>query len=550
MAWLAAVSPGGLGRVIASRRRIASTAALCAIACAGCDVLLGIGPLDAGPLDAEVADAELVDAERLDAGPVEGSVDAPTVDGSAPPRGDASPNADADATITNDGAADATLCESCVPTDGASAIPEAAPAYDGPLPPPGWIADAGGLYHAAGNAQQLHAVYAANDGRVWYFYVDDDETTIKTVASANLSTWVPTGDAIPLGVASVGHEGNNFSVGYANLAGTDVVHIIVTNPGVAVMHVRTTIAGGHLTPPTITTVVQHAQSCGMDGPFALVTVTGEVVDVTGAALNGTSLCDMDIFQAAANDDGGASFSPSFPMENGYYMARPGGADSHMLVALGSGDLLGAYANGASAPPQNGNYGTVSWARRAGGQWQGTASAPAIFGGPVEAGAGSPGQGGNDWSLCALGDGNIHALRHLIEVDAGNYANDFEQAVYGDGGAWDGETPPYPTESLLNHGLVLVSDTHHDHGMLAAVVGTDYVTVNVSKWDPSTGTWSGWQRATAEAARAKEFLSGTGCASEKPMIFWVEPIYQSASASDVYIIHGLDVSRFLAPDGGN
>jgi hypothetical protein len=540
MAWLGAVSPGGLRRVIASRGFIAGAAALVATACAGCGILLGIEPLDAGPLD-----AGSLEAGSLEAGPFDGTVDGGTVEGAAA-QGDAAP--DADATMQDD-AAD---CGSCTPSDATIGIPEVGPAYDGPLPAPGWIADAGALYHAAGFSQQLHAIYAANDGRVWYFYVGDDQTQIKTVASADLINWAPTNDAISLGVASVGSEGNNFSVGYANIGGKDVVHIVVTDPGVSVVHVRTTIDGGHLTQPSVTTVVQSAQSCTMDSPFTLVTSAGEIFDVTGAALTGTSTCGMDIFQAAATDDGGMSWKPSFPTENGHYRTHPAGADSHELVLLGAGDVLGAYANGAAAPPQDSIYGSVSWARTSGGQWQGTALAPAIFGELDEAGVGSPPQGGNDWSLCALSDGNVHAVRHIIDADAAAYAkaNEFQQAVYGDGGTWQSESPPSASECGVNEGLVLVSDKHYDHGMLAAVVGTDTLTVNVSRWDPVLGTWSPWQRATEEAMHSKQFLSGTGCASERPMIFWVEPIYQSTTASVVSIIHGLDVSRFLAPDGGN
>jgi hypothetical protein len=531
MTWRAAVSPGGVRRVIAARSFIASAGALIVTAFAGCGDLLGIHALDAGPLDDSPA-----------AGPVEGGV----------ASGDAA--SDADATIPGDAApdADATMpadapCTSCMPGDARTGIPEVGPAYTGPLPRPVTIADAGALYRAVGNAQQLHAIYAENDQRVWYFYVDTDETQVKTVVSADLSNWTPTGDVISLGVASLSQEGLNFSVGYANLAGTDVVDIIATHPADSVVHVRTTIARSHLVTPTAAmTVAQSSHNCPMDGPFTLVTSAGVTVDVTGEAV---SNCGMDIFQADTIDDGGASWSPSFPMENGYYVSRGNGAISHQLVALGSGDILGAYPTGNSPLGPNGTYGTVSWARTSGGLWPGLPSAPAIFVELDEAGVGHPGQGGNDWSLCALGDGNVHALRHVIEADASTIANEFEQAVYGDGGTWQRETPPLPTESGVNFGVVLVSDKHPDHGMLAAVAGTN--TVMVSRWDPGSGLWSAWQLATDEILHNNEYVAGTGCASAKPMIFWVEGLYEGPDASSLgWIIHGLDVSMFLAPDGGH
>jgi hypothetical protein len=520
MTWCAAVSPGGLRRVITARTFIASVGALAVTAFVGCGNILGIHALDAGPLDDSSA-----------AGPVDGGAALGEV------------ASDADATKPADAP-----CASCTPGDDANGNPEVVPPYTGPLPTPVSIADAGTISYATGNAQQLHAIYAENDQRVWYFYVDNDETQIKILVSADLSNWVPTGDTISFGMAKLGF-GSSFSVGYANLAGTDVVDIVATEPAGAVVHVRTTIASGHLTMPTLTAVVQTSRNCSNDNPFTLVTSAGVTVDATGEAT-----CGMDIFQADTIDDGGPSWSPSFPMENGYYLLRGNGANSHQLVALGSGDILGAYPTDNSPLGPNGTYGTVSWARTSAGLWQGVHSAPAIFGALDEAGVGSPGQGGNDWSLCALGDGTVHALRHLIEADATGNANEFEHAVYGDGGTWQRETPPPPTQSGVNNGLVLMSDKHPDHGMLAAVPGTSHntpTTVMVSRWDSASGLWSAWQLATDELVHEKAFLAGTGCASAKPMIFWLEPLYMGPDASgDTQIIHGLDVSMFLAPDGGN
>ena len=53
------------------------------------------------------------------------------------------------------------------------------------------ILDAGAIQSEPGESQQRHLVFAVNDGRYWLFYIDTDTRSLKTLASADLSTWTP-----------------------------------------------------------------------------------------------------------------------------------------------------------------------------------------------------------------------------------------------------------------------------------------------------------------------------------------------------------------------
>jgi hypothetical protein len=46
---------------------------------------------------------------------------------------------------------------------------------------------------ATGFGYQLHLVFAQNDGRYWFFYVDDNASVIETLASTDLVTWTSGG---------------------------------------------------------------------------------------------------------------------------------------------------------------------------------------------------------------------------------------------------------------------------------------------------------------------------------------------------------------------
>ncbi len=140
-----------------------------------------------------------------------------------------------------DGSTDGTV----PPADGSSPL-DATPPVDGnPAPPhdggvdaqspsdaeapPASLVSTGTKVFSTGFGYQLHLVFAENDGRFWLFYVDDTTTAIKALASPDLvATWT-SGGSVALATGYVLADGNDFSVAYANLGGTDVVHIVANS---------------------------------------------------------------------------------------------------------------------------------------------------------------------------------------------------------------------------------------------------------------------------------------------------------------------------------
>jgi hypothetical protein len=491
--------------------RLALGTAWLAAGCVACSTLLGIDTLDAGPVSGD----------------------------SAPPS-DA--NGLPDATVADGGAETGPHPEGAAEASGGSdagdsgAMPDQLAAADGsfataPLIP--WsITTAGAVVYATGNAQQNHLVVAANDARAWYFYIDDDTTTIKARVSGDYTTWSD-GGALSLGSGTNAGLGSNFSVAYDDLGGTDIVHVVVSElmASPTTVHLRATITGardaGQLALTSTATEVTNGTPCAVDGPATVIGSDGHVFDATGFPNNHGTNCDLNVYQSNLVDTAAGPWNATFT-QTGYYVVSPGETSAHQLIPFAAnGQVGGAYANG-----EGDVYAQVSWARTLAGSpdvWPNVA-AQDIF--PPEAGAAGSGEGYDDWALCRFGDTDVHALRHVS--NSALDVSTFEHAGY-DGTQWAPLAAPADVSSPFNGGLVLVSDTTPAHGMLLFVLGADRTTIYAAKWDPAAGSWLEWR--AFPGATTKAYLAGSGCGSAHPMLFWSE-------AGSPQIIAGADVSGFL------
>ena len=136
------------------QRGLVATALLASV-CGACGTILGIEPLDAGPL---IEDSGSQDSTMGADSP---GADSSSTDGTAAdaPRGDGGTDASDGASFT-DAADAAALTDASFNTAPLSGVTIATT----------------GVQYATGNAQQVHAVYAKHDQRVWYFYIDSDQT--------------------------------------------------------------------------------------------------------------------------------------------------------------------------------------------------------------------------------------------------------------------------------------------------------------------------------------------------------------------------------------
>jgi hypothetical protein len=428
--------------------------------------------------------------------------------------------------------ADATAGDSTTNADAGSDAPGAS---DGSLSPVA-VADVGSKVYSTGYGEQLHVVYAQNDKRYWFFYVDDT-SLIKTRATTDFVSFTD-GATIPLGVA----DGNNFSVAYADLGGTDVIHIVVnassaTEPTSQTMHVRATISGGNLvttTYPLPDTADNSAASgggstCPSGAPSTTILSDGHVYDVTawtGHPNKGTA-CDTNMY--LANVDTGATWTPAFA-HDGYYVSVSAYTFSHEIISLQAGGALAVWPDVDTGNAVT-SFASFGWALSS------------SF--PLDAGAiGTNGtvpdtsaelfaangttMSSDDWALCRLTDADIHLVRHV----GSSSVNAFEEVRYN-GANWQTASPAASVHSLSNTGVALLSDADPSHGMLLVTIGVDNA-LNFSKWT-SNGGWTAL--ANFPGSTQRQSLAGSGCGSAHPRVFWTE-------GTGPYTIMSADLSRLL------
>jgi hypothetical protein len=519
--------------------RLGIAAALLTVACAACSTILGIGDLDAGePRDGASDGQGPSDSTTADGTTEGGGNDAPDTsdaDASAGPdrSGDTSAgdSSTVDASGGNDASDSGELPDTfIVPYDGGFA--------DAPLNPSPIVA-VGNVMTPTGNAQQNHLVVASNEGRGWYFYIDDDSTKIKARVSSDFVNWSD-GGALSLGTGTNSGLGNDFSVAYANLATTDVVHlivseIVVSTGAASAIHLRTTIAGppgaGQLAVPQSIVEINPGEACSIDGPSTVVGTDGKVFDATGLSLAHPTQCDQDIYQSSVSDDGGTGTWSATFSQTGYFVVSPGLTGAHQLIAFAApGAIGGAFANGSHFEQP---YTGVSWSKTAGTDlWDA---------GPVDvfpnndAGVVTASEGLDDWSLCRIGDTEVHAVRHLTDSSFST-ATSFQHAIYN-GGTWVQQVnAPAGMTSMLNTGTVLVSNSTLG-AVLAMVIGSDN-SINAAQW--ANGSWSAW-RVVLPAGPLRTALAGSGCGSVHPMVFWTEGQPEAGSGQTII---GADVSGFF------
>ena len=183
---------------------------------------------------------------------------------------------------------------------------------------PPYIASAGHVSTATGAAQQTHVFWAVSSKRWWLFTIDDDATHLKTRSSPDFVTWT---DGASLALAHpTGGEGRNFTVAYANIATSDVVHVsfshAISDAGPCVhSHTRGMINGSSITFDAPADVSQVSSApLGVDGPAAIVSSNGTVWDSTGFVVSqgagDAGYGNQDVFRSTSSDNG-VSWSGGF-----------------------------------------------------------------------------------------------------------------------------------------------------------------------------------------------------------------------------------------------
>lgn len=424
-----------------------------------------------------------------------------------------------------------------------------------------------------GLATQNHLVFAENDCRYWYFWVDDPGTQLFTATSTDLVSWTPA-TPIPLqGLATTdplaGGIGANFSVAYAKVGPVDTFHVVISQPTSDAQSgtdtgypwdVRFVLVNG--APATITTSqivpsgfgVKGGQCANTDGPSIAIGPANHVYISSGwyYELGRGTRCDNSIYvsepaedtTATANTWGnGAKFD-----WRGYWTGTPEGTSSHLLLPIAN---INAVYSAYPEPAVNGMtfyfsnaailHDPLNWSGTYGdGKVQppftGTAANQLFQNGLPS--------GGNDWNVCISSALAGHALRRT-------HSGAFEAQTQV-GTTWQAETqapgPLAVTDSLYDNevgdGIVMMSDLDPTHPMLAFAIGspgnlyyTKYTGSAINsadkKWQPQ---WTAVTLQNGNPVTNATFLAGSGCSSSRPTLFWSD-----LPGANSPVIHSLDVS---------
>jgi hypothetical protein len=437
----------------------------------------------------------------------------------------------------------------------ASSDGSAIEASGGGPPAPVLVGSSGAKSFATGYGYQLHTIFAKHDGEYWFFYVDDTPEVIQTMVSRDLAHW-ESGGTIALAPGYSVADGYGFSVAYADLGGTDVVHIVansVTSPDSAeaytTFHIRATIHAGKITssdpfPLPDTAAVDHpgwtgGSTCPEAGPATIVQANGYVWDVTAWTGHLLSTCDTNIYLSPAPDTG-TTWSAAPFNHDGYFDSVPSYNWSHTLIDIPDANLILALWTDEDQTSWK-EFDSIDWAFSSsfdGGG--GPNSTPVLPDASAELFAGTMAHASyDDWTACRIADGSIHVVRHVTDPSSENTAVAlFEEETLPVGATWQATAfPPMTLTSYSNTGVVLLSDANPADGLLMGVIGTDNA-VNIFK--RTVGGWSASPVAVIPGSVARHSLAGSGCLSAHPVVFWTE------GAQAPFTVMSMDVSYLLGP----
>ena len=356
---------------------------------------------------------------------------------------------------------------------------------------------------ATGLAQQAHLIYVANAQRWWLFYWGGGgpAANIDTLWSSDFVKWTASNTLqLPFNHAAVA-SGGDFSVAYANIGGSDVVHLnvgLVPSPGQYWhYHARATIAG-----PTITfgapQDVSAVGSMGIDPDGCAVAIDsrGVVWDASGWApwMNITSSTGDEEVWASANIDTGTAWTPGFGLRMDVaYSMNPIHARALVPVA---GHLLAMWDDGA-APPEAKNLDYALY-----DEVSSTWSSPIpVFADPAP-------QGYDDWGVAAVSATEVHTLRRHQDgiYEHGQLTNDL----------WSTPAAPANEPGLADTGVVLLS---HGPRLLAVAIAADGPnTVRTAQYDGVS--WTPW--STLEGSMGmRRWLSGYSDGAGHAAVIWTQ-----------------------------
>jgi hypothetical protein len=394
-------------------------------------------------------------------------------------------------------------CTVIFPLDGLTGGGTVAPTQ------PVLVVSAGMVTAPTGNAQQVHAFWAAN-AKAWVlvYLADSDPMALHTASSPDFATW--TTSTITQPVHGSIADGRDFSLAAKNIAGTDVVHLVVSEKnGAQRQHEH---ARGHVDPKsadlgidgyvqfTFTTLAQPALD--PDGPSTAVTVDDHVVELSSWYDDGDGGAGDSFGWVSTDPDPGSGAWPmGFDQGTELQMVHLF-VNSRAAVALGSGDVLALWDKGDQEPtPTN-----VFFSRFQGGMWT---PFDAVFDDSEGADMDH-----DDWGVARRQDDDVHAVRRTR-------SGEFEHRRYN-GMAWTtGEPIPNIKDSGKDVGAIdgggLVVTTDGTTVTLFAIAASGGNPIEATTWK---GSWGDW-RVVVGPGGNRSYLSAAQGPSGRTGLLWTE-----------------------------
>jgi hypothetical protein len=352
------------------------------------------------------------------------------------------------------------------------------------------ITSVGAVSNATGLGMETHVIYATHAKLWWLFWFDSTQTqTIQTSYSPDFVNWMP-GGTLPLTLELQG-LGSNLSVAYADVGGTDVVHLTIGASSTAEpvrhhLHARAVVQGTTITFGSVADVsdVTGASDTDPDGPATIVDSQGTVWDATGWNNATGGVGNEAVAASTSLEQGGASWTDVFGSQSNIFVAT-GNVHSRTFATAGA-NLLLALCDAADTPAPTANSTNVEWM-----SWDG-----AVWSGPTDVFAGGKTQTPNDWGVATMSDGHMHVARRATD-------GSWDHVRY-DGAAWTTIAAP-PADTLgwaTGQGVVVLS-----HGTNAAIVTIASDTANTLRMIVWTGTaWGQWTTLEGTTA-SRGWVSG-------------------------------------------
>ena len=352
---------------------------------------------------------------------------------------------------------------------------------------------------ATGRPNQGHVGYAVNQG-YWYVLTLSSTQTLALYYSTNGTTW-SAGGTYTLTLAH-GSEGRNFGFCYANLGGTDVLHVLsgYNSASGGSFHSRFTLgASGSLTNTNAETTTK-----------AVFSPSGGAGDVMGgmpAVGSGGVVWDWGDFNNNADSGGvanywaadtGGAWTPGSP--SGNYALETSGSwtDSFGILPQASGNMLAISDNSSSSTVFT-NLDSYYWN---GSTW---AAGLAVFASSITQ------VDCNAWGSCKVSNTSLHCV--ALSSGGNTYTH---RTNAGGGAAWAaGNTIPTLTYGTTS-GVALVSDGTNVWAWVIDSSGN----LKYCKWNGTA--WGSWTVQEATLAGSPRYaVAAYSAAANGIVVIWTK-----------------------------